>query len=103
MRELLPPPGGSIRGSQALRGHNTDLRVKLLYVPNKAVPFDFGLIAGFDYGRVWYSGEESEQMHTGFSPGVWLTPYKLAVVTAFYTLTNGGEDDTYTVRFGFFF
>jgi len=48
------------------------------------------------------SGEEPELLHSSFSPGIWLTPDKLAVVTAFYTLTNGGEDNSYTIRFGFF-
>ena len=72
-------------------------------MPNRVMPFDFGLMAGFDYGRVWAGNEESEKLHSGFSPGLWFTPYRLAAVTAFYTLTNGAERDSYTVRLGFYF
>lgn len=88
---------------RAMFYHNTDLRWKLFYLPNKVMPFDFGVTAGFDYGRVWAEGKDSKKMHTGFSPGIWFTPYKLALVTAFYTLTEAGERDSYTVRLGFFF
>lgn len=88
---------------KALFYHNTDLRVKLFYLPNKLMPFDFGVMAGFDYGRVWADGDGSEKMHTGFSPGFWFTPYKLTTVTVFYTLTEAGERDSYTVRLGFYF
>jgi len=88
---------------RAMFYHNTDLRMKLFYLPNKVMPFEFGVVAGFDYGRVWAAGNDAEKMHTGFSPGFWFTPYKLALVTAFYTLTEAGERDSYTVRLGFFF
>lgn len=88
---------------RALFYHNTDLRVKLFYLPNKLVPFDFGVMAGFDYGRVWADGNDAEKMHTGFSPGLWFSPYKLTTVTAFYTVTEAGERDSYTVRLGFYF
>ncbi|MEZ4963267.1 MAG: hypothetical protein R2830_25825 [Saprospiraceae bacterium] len=88
---------------QSLFYHNTDLRLKLFYWRNHFMPFEFGLSGGFDYGRVWLEGEDSDKWHAGYSPGVWFTPYKFTAVTAFYTFTNGQEGDTYTIRVGFFF
>ncbi len=83
--------------------HNTDLRIKLFFFQNKVMPGDVGLVAGFDYGRVWTGGETSSKIHSGFSPGIWFAPYKLTILNVFYTLTDGGERDSYTVRLGFFF
>ena len=83
--------------------HNTDLRLKLASIMNHIMPFDLGLMAGYDYGRVWVGGEDSDKIHAGFSPGVWITPYKLILINAFYTMTNGHEDNTYTMRMGFSF
>ena len=36
---------------------NIDLRWKILTSGNKKVPFSFGILGGFDHGRVWLSGE----------------------------------------------
>ncbi len=83
--------------------HNTDLRLKLFYWRNRIIPFEFGVMGGFDYGRVWIDREEKDAFHTGISPGFWITPFKMASVSAFYTIPNGTEDDTYTIRVGFYF
>ena len=88
---------------QSLFFHNTDLRLKLFYWRNHIMPFEFGLMGGFDYGRVWHDGDDLNKFHSGVSPGVWITPYKFTAVSAFYTFTSGEEDDTYTIRVGFFF
>ncbi len=82
---------------------NIDLRLKLFYWRNHIMPCEVGLMGGFDYGRVWASGDDIEKMHAGISPGFWFTPYKFTAVNAFYTFTNGSEVDTYTVRVGFYF
>jgi Haemolysin secretion/activation protein ShlB/FhaC/HecB len=88
---------------RALFYHNTDLRWKLFFVKNRVAPFDFGLTTGLDYGRVWSGKANGGKLHSGFSPGFWIAPYKLAALTAFYTFTDGSEDNTYTIRIGFFF
>lgn len=82
---------------------NIDLRLKLFNWRNYVMPFEFGLSGGFDYGRVWSKAKDSDIFHSGISPGIWLTPYNMAAVTAFYTFTNGSEDNTYTIRVGFYF
>ena len=88
---------------QSMFFHNTDLRLKLFYWRNNFIPFEFGVMGGFDYGRVWMEDEPGGKMHTGMSPGFWFAPFRLAALSTFYTFTNGGEDDTYTIRMGFFF
>jgi hypothetical protein len=88
---------------QSLVFQNIDLRLKLFYWRNHIMPFEFGIMGSYDYGRVWASGGDEEKMHAGISPGFWFTPYKFTAVNAFYTFTNGTEENTYTVRVGFFF
>lgn len=83
--------------------HNTDLRLKLFYWRNNFIPFEFGLIGGIDYGRVWEKGDTPGPFHAGASPGFWISPFKMAAISTFYSFTNGEEDDTYTIRLGFFF
>ena len=59
---------------QAMFFHNTDLRLKLFYWQNRIIPFEFGIMGGFDYGRVWIDNEDSDKFHSGISPGFWLAP-----------------------------
>ena len=88
---------------QVMFFHNTDLRLKMFYWRNNFIPFEFGVMGGLDYGRVWEKGSDPEKFHVGLSPGFWITPFKMAAISTFYTFTNGTEDDTYTIRLGFFF
>ncbi|MEM8907977.1 MAG: BamA/TamA family outer membrane protein, partial [Bacteroidota bacterium] len=47
--------------------HQNDLRLKLLSSRNNGiVPFSFGVTAGFDHGRVWLDGEDSNTWHYGY-------------------------------------
>ncbi len=91
-------------GGKSMIFHNTDLRLKLFYWSNPAVPFELGIMGGFDYGRVRANEDGSGgRFHTSISPGLWLTPFKMVALCAYYSLLNGEEDDSYTVRLGFYF
>jgi len=62
-------------GKQSLYGH-TDLRLDLGHLKNPYTPLLYGVFAGFDYGRVWYPGEQSRKWHTSYGGGWWLTLFK---------------------------
>jgi hypothetical protein len=53
--------------------HTTDLRTALGIWENKFLPFVYGVTAGFDYGRVWTPGEDSEQWHSNYGGSVWIS------------------------------
>ncbi|MBC6996216.1 metallophosphoesterase [Neolewinella lacunae] len=57
--------------------HNTDLRWKAVSSQNNILPFSMGLLAGYDYGRVWLDGEDSDLWHYSFGGGIWISPLDL--------------------------
>ncbi len=89
-------------GETAIYG-NTDLRISLFYWKNKILPFEFGVNGGYDIGRVWLKGESSDEWHSVSTAGVWFSPFRLAVINAYYSFTNSRDDDTFTLRLGYYF
>ncbi len=80
--------GNNIRGfrAQRFRGdasfyHITDLRIKLLRSINKTIPFTFGIHGGFDYGKVWEKGVDSDKIHTSYGGGIWLDPVDFLIIS----------------------
>ncbi|MEM6378797.1 MAG: ShlB/FhaC/HecB family hemolysin secretion/activation protein, partial [Bacteroidota bacterium] len=69
---------------------NIDLRWKLNSNNNALLPFSSGLIAGFDHGRVWLDGEDSDTWHYSFGGGIFLNPFDQIAIsfTAFHTDNN---------------
>jgi len=59
---------------------STDMRYKFKTLKTRLVPIHFGIYAGFDYGRIWVSGNLIEQegynndlLHTSYGGGFWIT------------------------------
>lgn len=102
-------PDSNIRGfrrdrfaGQSAFYHNTDLRLQLLASRNRAVPFVLGIFGGFDYGRVWLEGDDSDLWHTSVGGGIFVSPFNVA------TISLGvfkGDDAKARITFGggFFF
>ena len=76
----------TIGGNRSLRGyrnhrfngkqafyHSTDLRTALGVWENTFIPMVYGVTAGYDYGRVWIPGENSEQWHSNYGGSVWIS------------------------------
>ncbi len=76
----------TIGGNRSLRGyrnhrfngkqafyHSTDLRTALGIFENRVIPLVYGVTAGFDYGRVWVPGEDSEQWHSNYGGSIWIS------------------------------
>ena len=81
---------------------NLDLRWKIISSKNKKVPFSVGVLAGFDYGRVWLTGEDSEIWHYGYGGGVFISP--LDLISLHISVFNGdGEEARLVLGSSFFF
>ncbi len=79
--------------------HNTDLRFRLFGVGKGFIPTVGGLLFGFDYGRVWLEGEDSDTWHTSYGGGIWVAPFNIAIISAaFYTSPS---DQRFILKAGF--
>ena len=104
----LDAPDATLRGFRAGRFSgdssvygNADLRLRL----GRAtifVPTHFGIFGLFDVGRVWYEGEDSNDWHTSYGGGVWLSFLKYrSTFTAYYA--HSKEDNLFRMGGGFTF
>ncbi|NRA52335.1 MAG: BamA/TamA family outer membrane protein, partial [Phaeodactylibacter sp.] len=82
--------------------HNSDLRWKALTSQNKTLPFSFGFMGGFDHGRVWLRGEDSDVWHYSYGGGIWLSPFDIFVLSG-GVYRGDNENNRVVVTGGFFF
>lgn len=81
--------------------NNTELRLKVATIRTYLFPAYVGLLAFNDVGRVWMKGERSQHWHHGYGGGVWLSPYKKAVISFQYAFSE--EETLPMLRVGFLF
>jgi len=75
----------NLGGSTGLRGYrnqrftgqslfytSTNLKWHIKDLKSDVLPLQFGILGGFDAGRVWQEDEVSSQLHTDFGAGFWL-------------------------------
>ena len=75
----------NLGGSTGLRGYrnqrftgqslfyaSTNLKWYIKELKSEVLPLQFGILGGFDAGRVWQEEETSSQLHTDFGAGFWL-------------------------------
>lgn len=107
--------GATLGGDYDLRGfrnerflgkqsffQSTDLRWNIGQIRESIVPMSYGVLGGFDYGRVWLDGEKSNKWHQSFGGGLWLNG--LNVITARITYFKSLNDDgriAFGLGFGF--
>jgi len=71
---------------------DSDLRLSLGRIKNRVVPLTFGIYGGFDYGRVWLDGENSQKWHTSQGGGLFFTIAGLTTANiAYFTSQDGGR------------
>ncbi len=76
----------SIGGDNGLRGfrnerftgeryfyQTTDLKARIKRFNTSVFPVTLGTYGGFDYGRVWIDNDDSNQWHTSYGGGVWIS------------------------------
>jgi outer membrane protein assembly factor BamA len=106
----------SVGGENNLRGHrstrysgdaniyqNTELRFKLFNFSTYIAKGETGILAFNDFGRVWLDGEDSSKWHQGFGGGVWMSPFRLAVLTATWEWSKDEPSGLFSFRFRFLF
>jgi hypothetical protein len=85
--------GATLGGDYDLRGfrnerfvgkqsfyQSSDVRWSIGQINKTIVPLTYGILAGFDYGRVWLDGEISDKWHQSYGGGFWLNG--LNIITA---------------------
>lgn len=70
---------------------NSDLRIRFIDSRRGRFPFSFGVLGGFDLGRVWLDNEDSNVWHTSIGGGVWLAPFDLAAIKVSIFRGNKGK------------
>ncbi|MEO4005842.1 metallophosphoesterase [Flavobacterium sp. CAU 1735] len=106
--------GATIGGDHDIRGfrnerflgkqafyQSSDLRLTLGKIRKSIIPMTFGMIGGFDYGRVWLDGQDSQKWHNSYGGGLWLNG--LNVITARVTYFRSNEDGRIAFGLGFGF
>ena len=74
-----------------------DLRLSLLKFKTGLVPLELGVYGGYDYGRVWVDGEDSDLWHDSVGGGLLIN----AVDTLSGSLSFFNSDDGLRIAFGF--
>ncbi|MDX6183361.1 metallophosphoesterase [Flavobacterium sp. Fl-77] len=77
--------GASLGGDTNLRGYrnerflgssyfsqSSDLRFSIGKIQRTIAPLTYGVLGGFDYGRIWIDGDNSKKWHQDFGGGLWL-------------------------------
>ncbi|KOS07859.1 metallophosphoesterase [Flavobacterium akiainvivens] len=64
------------------------------------IPLKYGLAAGFDYGRVWLPGEESEKWHTSSGGGFWVNGADMLTLKTQLFFSSDGPRLAVNLNFG---
>ncbi len=104
----------SIGGKNGLRGYrnerfsgkssyyqNTDLRLNLLNFNGGILPAKLGVFSGFDYGRVWLEGDNSNKWHTSYGGGFFANAAGLFIFQTSYFASDDGGRFMFGLNFGF--
>jgi len=106
--------GATLGGDNDLRGYrrerftgkksfyqSTDIRYTLGKWKSSFVPVTYGILGGYDYGRVWIEDDTSHKWHQTAGGGFWLNGAD--VVTARFTYFHGSDGGRLAVGllFGF--
>jgi hypothetical protein len=105
-----PGPNANFRGFRRARFigrtafyQNIDLRWKIVTSDNPTLPFSMGITGGFDHGRVWLTGEDSDTWHYSYGGSIWFSPFDLFVLNAGLYVGDDNIGLRMIVGGGFFF
>ena len=99
----------NLGGSTGLRGYrnqrftgqslcyiSSNIKWHIKDVKSDILPIKFGVLGGFDVGRVWQENEVSSQFHTDFGAGIWLQTAEL--IKAKLQGFKGSEDFRFEIN-----
>ena len=104
----------TLGGNRSLRGYRNhrftgeksfyqsiDVRSAVGLIRTKFIPLIVGVTAGFDYGRIWADGEDSNQWHHDYGGSVWINGlYALTLNAGYY---HGGDGNRLSLMLNFKF
>ncbi|MCL6267586.1 metallophosphoesterase [Flagellimonas myxillae] len=106
--------GASIGANNGLRGfrfqrftgksaffQNTDLRLSFRKRKAGVLPVTPGIFGGFDYGRVWYPGDDSDKWHNSYGGGFFVNGAGLLSANFGLFGSSDGMRFAFGVGFGF--
>ncbi|MBF4487250.1 metallophosphoesterase [Flavobacterium sp. CSZ] len=89
--------GATLGGDTDLRGYrnerflgssyfsqSTDLRLSIGKIRKTIAPLTYGILGGFDYGRVWLDGENSRKWHQDYGGGIWMNAINVLTARVSY-------------------
>lgn len=80
---------------------NTDIRYSLRKVKTGILPVSLGVYGGYDYGKVWFPGLDSNQWHTSVGGGFFLNASDIASLNISVFNSEEGMRFTFGLGFGF--
>jgi hypothetical protein len=80
---------------------STDLRLNLNQFKTGVLPISIGFYGGFDYGRVWVDGEDSNKWHTSFGGGVFANIVDMLTFNLSAFNSDDGLRFAFKLGFGF--
>lgn len=106
--------GASIGGNNGLRGYrnerflgktsytqSSDIRLVLGSHNKGLIPVKYGIMTGYDYGRVWLKDENSNRWHQSYGGGFWLGAAELLSVNVNFFHSEDGNRITAGLGFNF--
>lgn len=78
-----------------------DLRYSFDQFQTNFLPFQIGVFAGYDIGRVWTDFQESKLWHDSYGGGLWITSAR--AISGTFNLFSGSEGLRFSFGFGFSF
>jgi len=94
-------PQGRYEGDQAVFG-NLDLRLRVSRI-QFVMPWDFGLLGLADLGRVFVSGQSSNEWHPSVGGGVWVALLDRSLAASLNVATGAGQGVFINAGAGFSF
>ncbi len=80
---------------------STDFRVGLCQFKTSYIPLRLGLSAGFDYGRVWVDGENSDKWHNSYGGSLFINGFKALTANIGYYMSDETNRVIFTLGFAF--
>ncbi|MBQ0116440.1 MAG: metallophosphoesterase [Flavobacterium sp.] len=106
--------GATLGGDQDLRGfrrerfvgdqsflQSSDIRWNIGTIKRSIAPMQYGALVGYDLGRVWYKGEQSDKWYSSYGVGIWLSA--MDTITGHVGYFSSQDGGRITGGFGFAF
>lgn len=81
--------------------HTTDIRWNIGRLKTSIAPISYGVLGGFDYGRVWQENDNSEKWHQTAGGGIWINGLNLITGRISYFVSDDGGRIFFGLGFGF--